>query len=46
MAPMLGVTFKLAESNPVYGVSLLLAYGVGHCSGASDVGGLSDQAAR
>src|ERR1039457_4183468 len=32
MAPMLGVTFKLAESNPVYGVSLLLAYGVGHCS--------------
>ena len=32
MAPMLGVTFKLAESNPVYGASLLLAYGVGHCS--------------
>jgi cytochrome c-type biogenesis protein len=32
MAPMLGVTFKLAESNPIYGASLLLAYGVGHCS--------------
>jgi len=32
MAPMLGVTFKLAETNPVYGASLLLAYGVGHCS--------------
>ena len=32
MAPMLGVTFKLAESSPAYGVSLLLAYGVGHCS--------------
>jgi cytochrome c-type biogenesis protein len=32
MAPMLGVTFKLAKTNPVYGASLLLAYGVGHCS--------------
>lgn len=32
MAPMLGVTFKLANSSPVYGASLLLAYGVGHCS--------------
>ena len=32
MAPMLGVTFKLAETNPLYGASLLLAYGVGHCS--------------
>ena len=32
MAPMLGVTFKLAKSAPLYGVSLLLAYGVGHCA--------------
>jgi cytochrome c-type biogenesis protein len=32
MAPMLAVTFKLATTNPVYGASLLLAYGVGHCS--------------
>jgi cytochrome c-type biogenesis protein len=32
MAPMLGVTFKFAESNPAYGGLLLLAYGVGHCS--------------
>jgi cytochrome c-type biogenesis protein len=32
MAPMLGVTFKLAKSAPVYGASLLLAYGVGHCA--------------
>ena len=32
MAPMLAVTFKLAKSAPVYGASLLLAYGVGHCS--------------
>jgi cytochrome c-type biogenesis protein len=32
MAPMLGVTFRLAGTNVVYGVLLLLAYGVGHCS--------------
>ncbi len=32
MAPMLGVTFKLAKTNPAYGTMLLLAYGVGHCS--------------
>jgi len=32
MAPMLAVTFKLAKTNPFYGASLLLAYGVGHCS--------------
>lgn len=32
MAPMLAVTFKMAKTNPVYGASLLLAYGVGHCS--------------
>jgi cytochrome c-type biogenesis protein len=32
MAPILGVTFQLAKTNPFYGASLLLAYGVGHCS--------------
>ena len=32
MAPMLGVTFKLASTNMIYGVILLLAYGIGHCS--------------
>ncbi len=31
MAPMLAVTFRLAKTAPVYGASLLLAYGVGHC---------------
>ncbi|HOJ34914.1 MAG TPA: cytochrome c biogenesis protein CcdA [Candidatus Hydrogenedentes bacterium] len=31
MAPMLGVTFRVAFSSLVYGVSLLLAYGIGHC---------------
>ena len=32
MAPMLGVTFKLAATQAVYGALLLLAYGIGHCS--------------
>ena len=32
MAPMLAVTFKLAETAPLYGALLLLAYGVGHCA--------------
>jgi len=32
MAPMLAVTFKLANTQPFYGVALLAAYGVGHCS--------------
>jgi len=32
MAPMLGVTFKLASTNLAYGIVLLLAYGLGHCS--------------
>jgi cytochrome c-type biogenesis protein len=32
MAPMLAVTFKLADANLPYGITLLLVYGVGHCS--------------
>jgi cytochrome c-type biogenesis protein len=32
MAPMLAVTFRTAATNLLYGLSLLLAYGVGHCS--------------
>ncbi len=32
MAPMLGVTFRLAATNFLYGVLLLLVYGIGHCS--------------
>ena len=32
MAPMLGVTFRLAGTNMAYGAALLIAYGVGHCS--------------
>ncbi len=32
MAPMLGITFKLAATSIGYGTALLLAYAVGHCS--------------
>ncbi|MHC4758065.1 MAG: cytochrome c biogenesis CcdA family protein [Planctomycetota bacterium] len=32
MAPMLGVTFKLASMNLFYGILLLIIYGIGHCS--------------
>ena len=32
MAPMLGVTFKVASTNLTYGVMLLVLYGLGHCS--------------
>ena len=32
MAPLLAITFKLAATSVVYGIVLLLAYGVGHCS--------------
>ena len=31
MAPMLGVTFRLAASDLLFGILLLVAYGVGHC---------------
>jgi cytochrome c-type biogenesis protein len=32
MAPMLGVTLKVASTSWFYGVALLLLYGLGHCS--------------
>jgi len=32
MAPMLGVTFKLAATNIGYGILLLTLYGIGHCA--------------
>lgn len=32
MAPMLGITFKLAATNISYGILLLMAYGIGHCA--------------
>ena len=32
MAPMLGVTFRLADAHLAYGLLLVVAYGIGHCS--------------
>lgn len=32
MAPMLAITFRLAATDFWYGVFLILAYGIGHCS--------------
>jgi len=32
MAPILGVTFKVATTSALYGALLLLVYGIGHCS--------------
>ncbi len=32
MAPMLAVTFKLAATHLMYGILLLVVYGVGHCA--------------
>jgi cytochrome c-type biogenesis protein len=32
LAPVLGVAFKVASTSLLYGIILLLAYGVGHCS--------------
>jgi cytochrome c-type biogenesis protein len=32
MAPMLAVTFRLASTNLLYGIFLLVIYGIGHCS--------------
>jgi cytochrome c-type biogenesis protein len=32
MAPMLGITFKLAATNLLYSVFLLAVYSIGHCS--------------
>jgi cytochrome c-type biogenesis protein len=32
MAPMLGMVFKLGASRLLYGIMLLVAYGIGHCS--------------
>jgi cytochrome c-type biogenesis protein len=32
MAPMLAVALRVASTAPVYGASILLAYGVGHCA--------------
>ena len=32
MAPVLGVTFRVASTSPVYAAALLVMFGLGHCS--------------
>jgi cytochrome c-type biogenesis protein len=32
MAPVLGVTFSLAKTNLLFAITLLLMYGIGHCT--------------
>ncbi len=32
MAPVLGVTFSMAKTNPVFAVSVLALFGLGHCT--------------
>ncbi len=32
MAPILGITFKIATTQFLYGIALLFIYGIGHCS--------------
>lgn len=32
MAPMIGIAFKVASANFLYGAGLLLMYGIGHCA--------------
>ena len=32
MAPMLGIAFKIATTQFLFGVVLILIYGIGHCS--------------
>lgn len=42
MAPMLAMAFKIAATQFVYGVTLLLIYGVGHCSVIVFAGGFTE----
>ena len=46
MAPMLGVTFRLASTNLSYGVLLLVLYGVGHCGVIVLAGSFSEAVQR
>jgi len=46
MAPMLGVTFRLAASDLLFGVLLLVAYGVGHCAVIVVAGTSTEQVQR
>jgi cytochrome c-type biogenesis protein len=43
MAPMLGVVFRVASTNPVYTIVLLKAFGAGHCSVIVLAGTMTEQ---
>ncbi|MDI6828657.1 MAG: cytochrome c biogenesis protein CcdA, partial [Armatimonadota bacterium] len=38
MAPILGITFKIASTHLAYSILLLLAYGIGHCTVIAIIG--------
>ena len=46
MAPMLGITLSVARTNMAYGILLLGAYGVGHCSVIVAAGTLTEVVER
>lgn len=46
MAPVLGIVFKVGSANLLYAASLLLAYGVGHCSVIVLAGGSAEYVQR
>ncbi len=46
MAPVLGIVFKVGSANLIYAASLLLAYGVGHCSVIVLAGGSAEYVQR
>jgi cytochrome c-type biogenesis protein len=46
MAPMLGVTFRLSADTPLYGASLLGAFGIGHCAVIAAAGTSADAVQR
>lgn len=46
MAPVLGIVFKVGSTNLLYAASLLLAYGIGHCSVIVLAGGSAEYVQR